>query len=80
MLKIKEDILLKELEKYGFEPRYNEYTGEIARYVYGMPGLEGIRIGVEARLIDMLNGSFRAMDILYDLIQAGFVVKVVKEE
>ena len=80
MLKIKEDVAIKELEKYGFEPRYNEYTGKITRYVYGMPGLEGIRIGAETRLIDMLNGSFRTMDILYDLIQAGIVVKVVKEE
>ena len=80
MLKIKEDISVKELEKYGFEPRYNEYTGKITRYVYGIPGLEGIRIGVETRIIDMLNGSFAAMDILYDLIQAGIVVKVAKKE
>ncbi len=32
MLKIKDDVDLKELEKYGFEPYYNSYTGEICEY------------------------------------------------
>ena len=29
MLKIKDNIDLKELEKFGFVPRYSEYTGEL---------------------------------------------------
>ena len=32
MLKIKDNVDLKELEKYGFEPYYNTYTGEICEY------------------------------------------------
>ena len=33
MLKIKNDVDLKELEKFGFKPKYDEDTGEITRYV-----------------------------------------------
>lgn len=29
MLKIKEDVNLKELEKFGFKPKYDENTGEL---------------------------------------------------
>lgn len=36
MLKIKESVDLKELEKYGLKPRYDEYTGEITAY-YSQP-------------------------------------------
>ena len=32
MLKIKDDVDLKELEKFGFKPKYNENTGEICAY------------------------------------------------
>ena len=32
MLKIKDNVDLKELEKFGFEPYYNAYTGEICEY------------------------------------------------
>ena len=33
MLKIKDDVDLKDLEKFGFKPKYDEDTGEITRYV-----------------------------------------------
>lgn len=33
MLKIKDNIDLKELEKFAFKPKYNEDTGKIVRYV-----------------------------------------------
>lgn len=29
MLKIKDNIDLKELEKFGFKPRYNQNTGKL---------------------------------------------------
>ena len=32
MLKIKDNVELKELEKFGFKPKYNEDTGEIKAY------------------------------------------------
>ena len=38
MLKIKDNVDLKELEKFGFVPKYDENTGEVKeyyKYVYG---------------------------------------------
>ena len=32
MLKIKDNVDLKELEKFGFKPKYNEDTGKICAY------------------------------------------------
>ena len=32
MLKIKDNVDLRELEKFGFKPKYNEDTGEICAY------------------------------------------------
>ena len=32
MLKIKDNVDLKELEKFGLTPRYNQFNGEIDRY------------------------------------------------
>ena len=32
MLKIKDNVDLKELEKFGFKPKYNEDTGEVCAY------------------------------------------------
>lgn len=34
MLKIKDNVELKELKKYGFQPQYDEDTGTIKSYVY----------------------------------------------
>lgn len=33
MLKIRDDVNLKELEKFGFKPKYDENTGKIYKYV-----------------------------------------------
>lgn len=32
MLKIKDEVDLKELEKFGFKPKYDEDTGELKEY------------------------------------------------
>ena len=34
MLKIKDDVDLKELEKIGFKPKYSTETGELVEYFY----------------------------------------------
>lgn len=34
MLKIKDNVDLKELKKYGFKPLYDEETGTVKSYVY----------------------------------------------
>lgn len=74
MLKIKEDIPLEELEKYGFERKYivadwcywKEYREE-KYYEETLIVWEGDRrVHIEA---------IHLLDTLYDLIQAGIVVK-----
>ena len=32
MIKVKDDVNLKELEKFGFKPKYDENTGELKEY------------------------------------------------
>ena len=34
MLKIKEEVDLKELEKFGFKPKYSEENGELVEYFF----------------------------------------------
>lgn len=71
MLKIKDDVDLKDLEKYGFE--YNELD---FNYVWKN------RHNVNCLIIDtdtynIINyGDKNAQDIFYDLITAGLVEKV----
>ena len=76
MLKIKEGVELKELEKYGFRPKYDEYTGKIKSYTKGLYLLENIEIGAETRRLNMLRGNDEVIDIVYDLIHDGVLVKV----
>ena len=75
MLKIKDSVDLKELEKFGFEPRYNEITGKIVRY-----------IKIDNRnVVQYVNNDhnhtpyweviLQSNDLLYDLIQAGLIEK-----
>lgn len=75
LLKIRDDVDLKELEKFGFEPRYNEITGKIVRY---------IKID-DRNVVKYVNNDYnhtpywevilQSNDLLYDLIQAGLVEK-----
>ena len=78
MLKIKDNVDLKELEKFGFEPRYNEITGKIARY-----------IKIDKRnVVNYVNNDhnhspyweviLQSNDLLYDLIQARISRKGVE--
>lgn len=83
MLKIKDNVDLKELEKFGFEPRYDEFTGKIKSYAYVNEKIE-----VNNRLIPFhkdyneyseINKEYynsNIVDILYDLIQVGLIEKV----
>ena len=74
-LHIKDNVDLKELEKFGFEPRYNEITGKIVRY-----------IKIDNRnVVQYVNNDYnhtpywevilQSNDLLYDLIQAGLIEK-----
>lgn len=83
MLKIKDNVDLKELEKFGFKPKYDEDTGEIKQYVYKVMTTNGRTIrgiiitnyyrGTTWEINDIETGF---LDKIYDLIQAGLVEKV----
>lgn len=77
MLKIKDDVDLKELEKFGF----NYYSDTESNY-YGCceksDGFTEVFIN-NARVISVYaitKKSIFDLDVLYDLIQAGLVEKV----
>ena len=86
MLKIKDGIDLKELEKFGFEPRYNE-DGDIIKYAiiressgYTSCKIPIVSFDVETYELDCYNAIFfETAEILFDLIQAGLVEKVSDE-
>lgn len=88
MLKIKDDVDIKELKKLGFEPRYSEETGEISYYIIPYRECFAIRKKRKIRFkVSKHNGTTwlfdnyaitnpDKLDILYDLIQAGLIEKV----
>lgn len=83
MLKIKDNVDLKELEKFGFKRYGNHYqkvfidnprtSVYIDFWIYD--GLINLRLDTETQIIDLKN----ELDFLYDLIQAGLVEKVEDE-
>ena len=95
MLKIKNNVDLKELERFGFKAKYDEDSGKVCAYQKKCEKDVGgllititettslIRIyrafigkNIEWR-INKYNDYFD-IDTLYDLIQAGLVVKCDK--
>lgn len=90
MLKIRDDVDLKELEKYGFKPKYDENTGKIKAYekINKEETYMGLRVTIEEIkskirifkrvdkkwVINSFNDYFD-IETLYDLIKADLVVK-----
>lgn len=73
MLKIRDDIDLKELEKYGF----NKIRGYISNKYYAY--LKGsLRINLDSRYLQINDAHFCEydLDVVYDLIKANLVEKV----
>lgn len=83
MLRIKKEVDLKELEKFGFEPRYSE-DGFIYKYAIMMQSggfcsslIDVFSFNADTYEIDCYNGVFfKVVEVLYDLIQAGLVEKI----
>ena len=77
MLKIKDNVDLKELEKFGFKKYGGVYTYDLYES-YG--DYVSIQVAPENKIIDMSinyeDGIIDNLDIIYDLIQAGLVEKV----
>lgn len=81
MLKIKENIDLKELEKYGFKNfiLFCEYY----KNVYEFLKIKHLNVNKKTKEIyleklEIWQDSRESLDLLYDLIQAGLVEKVEK--
>lgn len=86
MLKIRDNVDIKELEKFGFKPLYNEETGEICKYIKPCEFCFGI-IKKDTKIFKIFKYStnwiidnhnmneFNSLDTLYDLIQEGLIKK-----
>ena len=74
MLRIKDSVDLKELEKFGFKEEkwhcssYNQDIHIFAKNLFS--------IDVNTRTFTFINIDFYDLDLIYDLIQAGLVEKV----
>ena len=73
MLKIKDNVDLKELEKYDWHLRKNCITGEYGSYTKG-----ATEISLDDRIIQPYYAGFSGYDYeyVYDLIKADLVEKV----
>ncbi len=91
MLKIKDNVNIEELKKFGFKPKYDEDTGEIIAYqkTNKETEYEGLTVKIEKTKseirifkrtkIGWLISKYKEyadLDTLYELIQAGLVEKV----
>lgn len=80
MLKIKDNVNLKELEKYGFKLKYNENNGKPFSYekeFIGWNRRSDITIYIEYREINCyIEEEMEIIETLYDLIKANLVEKV----
>ncbi|MBR1540710.1 MAG: hypothetical protein IJ629_06135 [Clostridia bacterium] len=77
MLKIKDDVDLKELEKFGFS--YNRIYGGYTKKVYLKNDSDDKNFYVireNSRIIKITRLDGKLDDTLYDLIQANLVEKV----
>ena len=70
MLKIKDDVDLKELEKFGIKKVQGDFVGLKGQIYCGI----GERIYIVGYSIESYSED--DLDTLYDLIQAGLIEKV----
>ena len=77
MLKLKDNVDLKELEKYGF--KYNDYSGQYKIRERNIDGATFIYINVWNRKILFRQDKTldkECLNTLYDLIKANLIEKV----
>ena len=80
MLKIKDNVDLKELEKYGFKKNFSEDTGELVgyrsryfQYVYMMVKDRKLNLSIDYIHNDNEEEFY---NLVFDLIKADLVEKV----
>ncbi len=76
MLKIKDVVDLKELEKFGLKPEFN-YLDKTKIDYYKC---KSFRVCKNRSILPYNGTNARRYDTLYDLIQAGLVEKVEEVE
>jgi len=77
MLKIKDNIDLKELEKYGFEKLARESCCNRYAYIYDCNGKTTTKLVVHKdKTIRIVNFNSKVVNLIYDLIKDGLVEKV----
>ena len=79
MLKIKDNVDLKDLEKYGFKNfnlfcEYNKNLIEFLKNKHLIIAMENKQIYLEK--LEIWQDSRESLEVLYDLIQDGLVEKV----
>lgn len=79
MLKIKDNVDLKELEKFGFYYEQYAWVNHKAIYFWRAYGYDYSVSIYNDRTIHLIRPSKQAYCLLFDLIQAGLVEKVVEE-
>ena len=72
MLKIRDDVDLKELEKFGFKQEYNYRTGENDGNYY----CSSFKVCKNRHILPYNGTNQNRYDKMFDLIQAGLVEKV----
>ena len=77
MLKIRDNVDLEELEKYGFEKLTRESCCNKYAYIYDCNGKTTIKLVVHKdKTIRIVNFNSKVVNLIYDLIKADLVVKV----
>lgn len=82
MLKIKDDVDLKELEKYGFKVKFDENTGR--PWVYQCLRFQFVYVVIVTRELNLSidyihnDNEEEFYNLIYDLITADLVEKVEK--
>ena len=84
MLKIKQEVDLKELEKFGMEFKTNFYKEKECYVFYVKDQLFGnlfVRLSINVYTRQIRPSTCKeAFDLLFDLIQAGLVEKVEEQK
>lgn len=80
MLKIKDSVDLKELEKFGFEKDGYNYYYDFIPYNEDTVNGQYILVDIKTRKIDLgyidLDYFDKSVELLYDLIKADIIEKV----
>ena len=76
MLIINDNESLKELVKFGFEPRYNEITGKVVRYIKTDNRNIVKYVDNDYNHRPYWEVILQCNDLLYDLIKADLIKKV----